>query len=164
MASNVGQPVVGLDLSPSWLRYAAKRGPARLQYIAGDAAVLPFRDGAFDLTIAVTALCFVTDQRLALRELVRVTRRRFAVGLLNRRSLLWRHRAGHGGYAGAHWHTSSEVRTLFQGLNVCHLRVWSGIFCPSGTTLARALEAITPRSLLWGGFLLATGEAASGAT
>ncbi len=38
--------------------------------------------------MSIAALCFIADERKAVAEAVRVTRRNFAIGWLNRRSLV----------------------------------------------------------------------------
>ncbi len=64
---------IGVDLSPGMLRAArAAAGQARL--VVGDAAALPIRDGAADVTLAATMLHHVPDRQAAARELRRVTR------------------------------------------------------------------------------------------
>ncbi|HET6949115.1 MAG TPA: methyltransferase domain-containing protein [Acidimicrobiales bacterium] len=79
-------PVVGIDPDPAML------GPARARVTGGCARAvvehLPFPDGAFDLSLAVTVLEFVADPAAALAELARVTRDggRIVVGALNPRS------------------------------------------------------------------------------
>jgi len=66
-------PVLGVDLSAGMLRAAGSRAPqARLA--AGDAAALPVRDQAGDLTLAMHMLYHVPGPRAAVRELRRVTR------------------------------------------------------------------------------------------
>jgi ubiquinone/menaquinone biosynthesis C-methylase UbiE len=81
-----GANVVGLDLDPAMLTVAARRTSA--PFILGDAASLPFSDGSFDLTVAVTLCEFVADVGAVFAELARVTRPggRFIVGSLNPRS------------------------------------------------------------------------------
>lgn len=54
-----------------------------------DACCLPFANDSFRKVMSVTALCFTADWPQALSEIVRVTSDRFAVGVLNRHSLLW---------------------------------------------------------------------------
>jgi SAM-dependent methyltransferase len=147
--------VVGLDPNREWLAYARARTAAGERYVAGRAEALPFPDTSFDYAVSVTALCFVADQARALRELLRVTRRRFALGLLNRNSLLYLQTGragGSGGYRGAHWHTASEVRALFAPLAVANLRLRTAVLVPGGAW-AGALERCAPRSALFGGFL-----------
>ena len=153
--------VVGLDPSFDSLSFAAVHRTAGEDYVAGRGQRLPFRDASFDLTIAVTSLCFIRAQEEALREIVRVTRRRLALGLLNRRSLLYLQKGrggGAGAYRGALWHTAREVRALFQRMPVRDLRLESAIFLPGGGPAARAAEALLPRVCPAGGFLLAAAD------
>jgi SAM-dependent methyltransferase len=155
-AREAAGPVVGLDPDRAWLDYAREQTAHGEQYVAGRAEALPFTDASFDYAVAVTAFCFVGDPQQALRELARVTRRRFVLGLLNRRSLLYLQkgrRGGSGGYRGAHWHTPAEARALLQAIPVVNTQVRSAIVMPGGHGLARAVEAGTPRALPLGGFL-----------
>jgi SAM-dependent methyltransferase len=69
-----GRFAVGLDFSlvPLGLQGATGRGhAARLR---GDATRLPFRDGAFDMVVALDVLEHIDDDRAAAAELVRVLR------------------------------------------------------------------------------------------
>lgn len=81
--------VLGVDTNRAWVQYARRRDEGRASYAVADARALPFETGSFDLVVSITALCFIAEERVALREILRVTRRRFAIGLLNRGSLLW---------------------------------------------------------------------------
>jgi SAM-dependent methyltransferase len=158
-AQRTGVQVVGLDPNLDWLAFACDSGTPAC--VAGRAERLPFRDASFDLAIAVTSLCFTQDQEAALRDIVRVTRRRLALGLLNRHSLLYRQKGrggGSGAYRGAHWHTAQEVRALFGRMPVRGLRLESGIFLPTGGPIARTVEALLSQRLLAGGFLLAAAD------
>lgn len=160
-AKDIGGLVVGLDPNENWLAYANKHVAGGEQYVAGLAESLPFPDRSFDFTASVTALCFVGRQEQALRELVRVTRRRFVLGLLNRHSLLYLQkgrRGGTGGYHGAHWHTPAEIRALFARLPVDGLRLHTAIVLPQDTACGRALERCWPERILFGGFLAVSGE------
>jgi|GEM_PF-4460164 len=76
---------VGLDISSGMLRYAAGKGGV---YVRGDAARLPFKTDCFDCVFCVAVLEFVEDMGAVLREMVRVARRRVAVGLLGRWGVL----------------------------------------------------------------------------
>jgi len=158
--------MVGIDPNKDWLAYARTQAAGAETFAAARAEALPFPDHAFDCTISVAALCFIADQAQALREIIRVTRRRFVLGLLNRRSLLYLEKGragGTGGYRGAYWHTASEVRTLLQALPVGRLTFRSAIFLPQGTPFARTLELLLPRSVLWGSFLAVAGDVSGGA-
>ncbi len=148
----------GLDPSEDWLAYARERAAAGETHISGIAESLPFPDRSFDLTLSVTALCFVQAQRKAVQEMLRVTRRRFALGLLNRSSLLHGQKAGVGSYRGAYWHTPDEARALFDGLPVRNLELRSAVFLPRGDIIARAAERILPSEWLRGAMLVAAGN------
>jgi SAM-dependent methyltransferase len=66
-------PVLGVDLATGMLD-AARRHAPRARLIAGDAAALPLRDHASDLTLAMHMLYHVPGPRAAVRELRRITR------------------------------------------------------------------------------------------
>lgn len=96
--------IVGADLDLGALRYAAQHSQRDAPYVCADARMLPFPDCSVDLVISVTALCFIKEERAALAEMLRVARRRVAVGLLNRNSLLYLEKGrgdGKGAYRGA---------------------------------------------------------------
>jgi len=154
--------VVGLDPNLEWLRYAAREGAPNLAWSGGKAEALPFPERSFDVVLSVTALCFIEDQLAALREILRVCRRRFALGLLNRHSLLWRQKGrgeGVGAYRGAHWHTVPEVHGLARELDRALIRWRTAVFLPSGSETARWLEDRLPNWLPWGAFLAVVGNA-----
>jgi SAM-dependent methyltransferase len=158
-----GLVVTGLDPNTVWLDYARAHSRPDLRWVEGDARVLPFADASFDHVLSIAALCFVDDERRAVAEAVRVARHGFAIGWLNRCSLLYRQKGragGSGAYRGARWHSANEVRALFFGLPVRNLKLRSAIFLPSATRTARCLESAIPAALPWGGLLLATGEKA----
>lgn len=124
--------------------------------MAGDARALPFPDQAFDLSISVTALCFIHEQRQALAEILRVTRRRIAIGLINRYSLLYLHKGrgdGRGAHQGAHWHTVAEVRALFTGITCQEHdianRHTASYGCPMAMLGERQLGARIPGGASW---------------
>jgi SAM-dependent methyltransferase len=156
-----GLIATGLDPNPDWLDYAHVHSSPALTWVEGDARTLPFADASFDHVLSIAALCFIDDERQAVAEIVRVTRRRFAIGWLNRASLLYWQKGRHGGsgaYRGARWHTAREVRAMFSGLPVRNLTLRSAIFLPSGTGWATRVEQEMPGALPWGGLLLAAGE------
>lgn len=157
-ANECGVAAMGLDPNAGWLDFARAHAAAGEGYLGGVAQALPFPDRSFDLTLSVTALCFVPDERRALAEMLRVTRRRFAIGLLNRKSLLYGEKAGRGAYQGAHWHTQAEIRALFEGLAVRGLQLRSAVFLPSGSMLARAAEPLLPPGWLRGAMIAIAGE------
>lgn len=157
-------PVSGIDINPAWVAYATQRDDLNIDWLVGDAQALPFGDKSVDLVVSITALCFVEYERQAVREMVRVARRRVVLGLLNRHSLLWWHkgrRSGRGAYRGARWHTPREARALFDGLPVTDVSVSSAIWLPGGGWLARHTEGCLPEWLHGGAFLLVVADLAS---
>ncbi len=156
----MGLRVTGLDPNPAWLDYARHHSGPAIDWMEGDARNLPFAQASFDNVVSIAALCFIDDERTPLAEIVRVTRRRFAVGWLNRASLLYRQKAGRGAYAGARWHTAAEVHALFDGLPVRHLTIRSAVFLPGGGAAAQVLEPLLPGRLPYGALLIAAGEPA----
>lgn len=158
-----GLHVTGLDSNPEWLAYARANSAPALRWVEGDALDLPFPDASFDHVLSIAALCFVADEQKAVAEIVRVAKRSFAIGWLNRTSLLYWEKGRHGGsgaYQGARWHTADEVLALFSGVPVCNLTMHSSIFLPSGSRWAKLLEQGLPNTLLWGGLLILRGEKA----
>jgi SAM-dependent methyltransferase len=158
-----GFEVTGIDVSPEMVRYAQSQAVAGERYTVGDARHLPFPDRYFDVCVAITSLCFIREQEQALTEMVRVTRRRIALGLLNRNSLLYWQKGRHGGrgaYRGARWHTACEARALLVSANLRNTIVRSAIYLPSGNAAARCMETAAPQGLCFGGFLLVAGDIA----
>ena len=78
--------LAGVDLDPAMLTVAGRR--VRAPLLGADAGELPFRDEAFDVTIAVTVCEFAASPAALVAELARVTRPggRVMIGALNRRS------------------------------------------------------------------------------
>ena len=96
-----------------------------------------------------------------MRELLRVTKKRFDSGLLNRHSLLWRHKGRVGGkraYQGADWRTVAAVRALFAGLSVTNLLLHSAIVLSGCGIMSRLVERLWPSRWLYGAFLCVMGE------
>lgn len=148
-----GCEVVGVDRQAAMLAYARSRDP-RSRYVQADLLALPFRDKGFDVAAAVTALCFVPDERRALAELIRVARRTVLLGLLHRRSLLYWRKHGRGAYAGARWHTRAELeRLLRQFPTVRDYRIEALLFWPGGARWGRRFERLPWLAARFGAFL-----------
>ena len=153
--------VTGLDIDLSWIEYATSHTAGIAAYVCGTAIEMPFRSSAFDLAVSVAALCFVADERRGIREILRVTKRRFAIGLLHRRSLLYLQKGrsgGKGAYRGAHWHTESEIRELFSGLPVANLQVRAAVALPGGGTFAQSIEPLLSPWWPFASFIAVAGD------
>lgn len=156
--ARAGLRATGIDADATAIRYAKSHAAAGERYLVGDARALPFPDRHFDFGVAITSFCFIADPVRALIELARVTRRRFALGLLNRHSLLYRQKSGQGTYRGAYWHTPQGARHLFEQCGMPRVMIRSAIFLPDGGGFAQRVEAIMPSRVPLGAFLLVLNE------
>ena len=153
--------VTGLDIDYARLQYAAAHRAGREDYVHASAVRMPFGSAVFDLAISVAALCFIADERQAVREILRVTRRRFAIGLLHRRSLLYLQKGragGTGAYRGARWHTKADILGLFAGLPVANLQIRTAVALPGGGTMAQTAEPLTCCWWPFASFIAVAGE------
>jgi len=152
--ADFGLRVAGLEPDPDMLRFARSKHPD-IPFLRGVALTLPFREQSFDFVAAVTSLCFVSDPVAALGEMWRVARIGVVAGLLNRNSLLYRRKAGRGGYAGARWDTPEEAREWGARLDppASAVRWGTTVLLPGGSVLARLLDPLPPRRNPWGSFL-----------
>lgn len=90
--------VVGVDVSAGMLTLARRRVPGA-EFVRGDAAALPFPDGAFDVAVCAAGVFFLPDMPDGVREWARVVRpggrvvvSSFGAGLLGPLPGLWRAR------------------------------------------------------------------------
>lgn len=158
-----GLAVTGVDRDPAMLDFARTHAAAGERYLLADARHLPFPDRHFDLCVSVAALCFIREESQALAEMLRVTRRRFAIGLLNRHSLLYLQKGRHGGrgaYRGAHWHTVAEARALIGAALARDVTAWTAVLLPGGGPSARRIEGWLSPRLPFGAFLVVAGALA----
>ena len=161
MSLSIGGKAIGIDINENWIRYAWKKNKGQTFYAVADAGALPFADAAFHMVISVAALCFIPDIHTAIGEIIRVTRRSFAIGLLNRHSLMWLKKGRAGGvgvYHGARWHTVNEAVSLFSGFPVKNLIAQTAVHIPSGGKIAQWVERCFPPTLLTGAFILVSGD------
>jgi len=73
LAAAGGARVVGIDASPRLLEVACERVPDA-EFVLGDGADLPFRDGSFDAAVSVFGVIFARPADAAAREIARVVR------------------------------------------------------------------------------------------
>lgn len=149
-----------MDLDPGMAAFARASVAPPLTCAVADMTALPFADRSFDCVMAITSLCFVEDERKALAEITRVARRRFALGLLNRNSLLYLKKGpgrASGAYAGARWHDRASVTALLHGLPVVDVRITTAVLLPEVGPLAQLMERLSPAALPWGSFIAVTG-------
>jgi SAM-dependent methyltransferase len=135
-----GARVTGVDVALPALRAAgvrARDAAARLAAVGADALRLPFRTGTFDVSIAVTVLCFVGAPAQALSEMARVVKPggRVVIGELGRWSTwaAWRRLRGWFGeqtWRDAHFWTAPELHGLATAAGLVPGGVRGSIFYP----------------------------------
>jgi SAM-dependent methyltransferase len=126
-----GWSVSGVDFSPRMLARARQRFPV----VRGDAARLPFRDGAVDAAVVSAVLDFVPDPVAVLREARRVARRRVVVLALARNSWLATRRRiagrrGHPIFSRARFYSRSELIAFARAAGAEPEGVTGAVFLP----------------------------------
>jgi SAM-dependent methyltransferase len=85
-AAGAGAQVVGLDLTPELFETAQRRAEAHrvaVDWVEGDAEVLPFEDDRFDRVLSVFGVQFAPRHEVVAQELARVCRPGGLIGLVN---------------------------------------------------------------------------------
>lgn len=133
-----GAKVIGVDTDPEMLAAARLKAPAAT-LVESDVTELPFAEGEFDLSLAVTLLCFVHDPQRAVAELVRVTKPggRVVLAELNRwspwaawrRVKAWR---GSESWREVHFYSPSALATLLRDAGVDAVRTEAAAYLPPG--------------------------------
>jgi ubiquinone/menaquinone biosynthesis C-methylase UbiE len=167
-----GAVVTGVDADPHMLAagraLAAANGVAH-HLLQGDARALPFADNSFDVVLAVTVLCFVSDAAQAMREMTRVLRPsgRLVIGELGRWSL-WAARRRMSGWLGSRMWRSATFRRVpalkdlvtSAGLAITMVRgaVYYPPIAPLAALLARYDPWIGKRTTAGAAFLVVVGK------
>ncbi len=149
-----GAHVTGLDADPVMLaaaRQRAGRESTPFQLIEGRSEALPFDDDAFDITLAVTSLCFVRDAGCAVAEMARALKPggRLVIGDLGCWSL-WAMRRRLRGWLGdktwraAMFRTAAELRNLVEAAGLAVIEVRGAVYYPPYSAAAQLLAAADP--------------------
>lgn len=144
-----GAEVTALDSAPSMLdatRQRAKQQGLTLELAQGSAEALPFKDGTFDVVLAVTVLCLIPDATHAVREMARVLVPGgcLIVGELGRFSL-WAARRRVRSWLGARpwrqtrFRSRRQLRALAQAAELQVVALGGAVHFPPVTGLARLL-------------------------
>lgn len=145
-----GASVTGLNADPAMVGAAgqrAKQEAVPLTIIEGKGEALPFLPDTFDVTLAVTSLCFIRDAAQAIAEMARVLKPggRLVIGELGRWSLWALQRRVRGWLGNPTWRaaafrTAGELRSLVEaaGLEVTAIRgaAYYPPFAPAAQLLA----------------------------
>jgi ubiquinone/menaquinone biosynthesis C-methylase UbiE len=147
-----GAHVTGVDPDPRMLpaaRHKARILGAPATFLEARGERLPFPDQRFDVVLAVTVLCFVSDAAALLREIARVLRPggRLVIGELGKWSLWAARRRVRGWFGSALWRsarfrTASELRALAQQAGLAVGEVRGAIFYPPLEAMARLMAPI----------------------
>lgn len=160
----------GVDRDAEMLAAARLKAPTAT-FIQGDVSALPLAADSFDLTLAVTLLCFAHDPERVVAELVRVTRPggRIVLAELGRYSLLaasrrikgWR---GSETWAHARFFTPGALAGLLHRAGASQVRTATAAYLPPAAPAWLLSHAITyerrarPLGVLGAAFVLARGE------
>lgn len=148
--ARAGAIVTGVDRDPRMLTVGqarAEHAGLHLELVEGDLRALPFADAAFDVAIAITALCFVADAERAVREMARVLRPggRVVIGELGRWNL-WAAKRRISGWLGpsvwsaATFFTPGQLRRMAMKAGLAVTATRGAIFYPPCATPAALLE------------------------
>jgi 2-polyprenyl-3-methyl-5-hydroxy-6-metoxy-1,4-benzoquinol methylase len=151
-AAQLGANVTGLDISPMMLDAARRRAEAAgvsLEWLEGRAEALPFPAASFDVVIAVTVLCWVSDASAAVQEMTRVLRPGgiVVIGELGRYSL-WASARRIRGWFGekfwreAHFWTPCQLRRLVEDVGLKSDAVRGAVYYPPSRSLAKRLAPL----------------------
>ena len=86
---DIGLTVTGVDISPEMIRVADGKNINKASFKIADAHHLPFEDGLFDVSAAITTLEFVRNPAGVIHEMARCTRHpdgKLIIGVLNCRA------------------------------------------------------------------------------
>jgi SAM-dependent methyltransferase len=143
----LGYQVTGLDSSAAMLEQAkALNG---VEYVAGDATSLPFKDRVFDVAALITTLEFIDAPMLAIAEAARVAKFGLLLGVINRHSLLGfrRSRSGRAPWTSAKLYSPHELSNL-----VCST-LTDRVLKISWQTTLWPIPFVKHLPLPWGGFI-----------
>lgn len=144
-----GAHAVGIDADRRMLVAAQSRAAcpeSRPASVEGRVEQLPFPDGMFDVVVAVTVLCFVSNPSLAVQEAVRVLRPggRLVIGELGRWNV-WAARRRIRAWLGsqlwnaARFRSAGELRSLLQRAGIAVAVVRGAVYYPPVGWMARIL-------------------------
>ena len=153
-AASRGADVTALDNALPMLhaaRLGAEKRGLRVELTRGDAERLPFGDGAFDVVLAVTVLCFVRDAHVAVREMARVLvpGGRFVLGELGRFNVWAAERRVRSWFDASTWRQArfrsrQQLRELARSAGLQVVGVSGAVHFPPSALMAKLLAPMEP--------------------
>ena len=136
--SQLGFTVTGVDISTEMIRVADKKDVRTASFMVADAHHLPFEDGIFDVSVAITTLEFVRNPAGVIHEMARCTRHsngKLIFGVLNCCASINRKRklGGKEPYTRARFLSPSQLRNMLEPYG--EPKVFSTAFVPSTNCL-----------------------------
>jgi len=165
----LGLKVTGLDSSEEMLDVARgkiktffppRRWVKVIEFISGEATNLPFPDNSFDIVTLITSLGFIKEPHKAIREALRVARKRVILGTLNKYSIWAFYRRIEGlfkptVYKGARFYSLKGLRNLVIPQAKNSKITWRSIlFLPSSPRLRKIEKILSKFKLPLGAFLV----------
>ena len=119
--SNKGFEVTGVDISEKMIEAARGRNIANARFQVADGENLPFADGSFDVTTAITALEFTANPKKMISEMMRCIKKpggKLIVGVLNALCSYNQERKGKSPsvYSSANLFSPEQVKELLEPL------------------------------------------------
>jgi ubiquinone/menaquinone biosynthesis C-methylase UbiE len=117
--SSCGFEVTGVDVSERMINIAKRKNISDTSFQLANGHSLPFADGTFDVTAAITTLEFVRDAEVVVQEMIRCTRKpggQLLVGTLNALAPMNRDRKQRpeSPYAKAQLFSAGELKQLLE--------------------------------------------------
>jgi ubiquinone/menaquinone biosynthesis C-methylase UbiE len=135
--SEYGFEVTGVDVSQRMIDIAKSKNISDTSFQVADGRSLPFANGTFDITAAVTTFEFVRDSEVVLREMVRCTRKsgRILLGVLNGLSKVNRQKANspESPYSAARLFSPIELKELLEPFGRVEITI--AVFVPAQSWL-----------------------------
>jgi len=132
--SQLGFTVTGVDIFPEMIRVADGKNINRASFKIADAHHLPFEDGIFNASVAITTLEFARNPAGVIHEMVRCTRHpngKLIIGALNCCASINRKRKMKGiqPYSNARFFSPRQIRNMLEPYG--KPRVFSTAFVPT---------------------------------
>jgi ubiquinone/menaquinone biosynthesis C-methylase UbiE len=143
----LGYQVTGLDSSAAMLEQAKTLNG--VEYVAGDATSLPFKDRVFDVSVLITTLEFIDAPMLAIAEAARVAKFGLLLGVINRHSVLGFRRSRSGR---APW-TSAKLYSIHELSHLVRSTLTDRVLEISWQTTLWPIPFVKHLPLPWGGFI-----------